>query len=333
MTMTKKVPLLTLMVFAALLTAHTVSQAQDNTPPATYTGSGLRYGGEVFWPFTEGNLWDPNMWEEDLLPLFQEQHLSFGPWGGMDWCAIQSEGDLTDPDTWDWDLVDSVVRVFAGSGIEPIFPHVGTGDCELTAESEIEDSGLYPPLEDRWDDWYRFVVTTYPVSNGSASILLGADPVLVEGTEAQRVYLPLILEAALHEEAEEIILFDDISSIHLATDSATINEVSIDGDQLHLEVTYSGGCATHEFELYGSRVLLESYPVQAEILLSHDANDDPCDAITTEELVFDLLPLKQAYLQAYVDEGPILLRIHEPGATEPIQPLARYDFCPKGFEL
>ena len=156
--MNKKVLLLTLIAFAALLVAQAASQAQANSPLVTYSGSGLRYGGEVFWPFTEGNLWDPNIWQEDLLPLFQEQHLSFGPWGGVDWCTIQSEGDPADPDTWDWTLVDSVLRVFAGSGIEPFFPHVGTGDCEFTADTEIEDSDSYPPLEDRWDDWYRFVV-------------------------------------------------------------------------------------------------------------------------------------------------------------------------------
>jgi len=156
--MSKKVLVLTLVIFAALLLAHTASQAESNPPPITHSGPGLRYGGEVFWPFTEDNLWDPNMWQEDLLPLFREQHLSFGVWGGVDWCDIQSEGDPANPDTWDWTMVDTVVRLFADSGLEPFLPHVGTGDCEFTAQTEIEGSGSYPPREDRWDDWYRFVV-------------------------------------------------------------------------------------------------------------------------------------------------------------------------------
>ena len=156
--MNKKVLLLALFSFAALLVLQAQSQAEADAPPITHTGSGLRYGGEVFWPFTEDNVWDPDMWEEDLLPLFQEQHLSFGIWGGVDWCDIQSEGDPADPDNWDWTLVDTVLRLFADSGLEPFLPHVGTGDCEFTAQTEIEDSGSYPPLEDRWDDWYRFVV-------------------------------------------------------------------------------------------------------------------------------------------------------------------------------
>ena len=89
MTMNNKLLLLTLIAFSTLLVVQAQSRAEANSPPITHTSSGLRYGGEVFWPFTEDNLWDPDMWQEDLLPLFQQQHLSFGIWGGLDWCAIQ----------------------------------------------------------------------------------------------------------------------------------------------------------------------------------------------------------------------------------------------------
>jgi predicted esterase len=116
------------------------------------------------------------MWSEDLLPLYQEQHLSFAPWG-LTWCKIQSEGNPADPDTWKWDLVDKVVRLYAGSGIEPVIP-VETGDCAFTADTEIEDSHSYPPAQDRWDDWYRFVVAladrydgTHPDSENAGQTL------------------------------------------------------------------------------------------------------------------------------------------------------------------
>ena len=142
-----------------------------------------------------------------------------------------------------------------------------------------------------------------------------------------KLFLPIVINSAVpHEVAEEIILFHDISSINLAVDPANIQGASMDGDRLSLRVTYSGGCWAHELDLYGSTAFLESYPVQADVFLSHDAKDDPCDALIREQLFYDLLPLKQAYHQAYGPEGPLLLRIHEPGATEPVRPLVRYDF-------
>jgi len=55
--MSKKGLVLTLLLFAALLVAQAVSQAEANSPSVIHSGSGLRYGGEVFWPFTEDNTW------------------------------------------------------------------------------------------------------------------------------------------------------------------------------------------------------------------------------------------------------------------------------------
>lgn len=151
--MNRKLLLLILTLIGVLAIAQGRSQAQvgpravplTNGSPVTHAG--LRYGGEVFWPFLETNLWDPTMWPEDLLPLFQEQHLSLGVWS-VKWCEVLSQGDPADPDTWDWDPIDPVVRTFAGSGIEPFVP-VTTGDCELVADTGIEGSSGYPPAEGR----------------------------------------------------------------------------------------------------------------------------------------------------------------------------------------
>lgn len=125
---------------------------------------------------------------------------------------------------------------------------------------------------------------------------------------------------------DEIIIFDDIRDITLCTDPLTVTDVSIRRNTLYLTVSYGGGCREHEFELYGASAFLESYPAQASLFLSHDGNEDLCDALIRAELAFDLLPLKKAYRGAYSDGGPLLLRLHGPGVSQPIRPLILYEF-------
>lgn len=123
-----------------------------------------------------------------------------------------------------------------------------------------------------------------------------------------------------------IILTDDPIPGDLPADPANIESVSIAGDFIRLAVSYSGGCRKHGFKLFGSTGFMESYPVQARLFLSHDANGDMCEALIMDELVFDLSPLKRSYKRAYSDNGPVLLQVIGPGATGPIRPLPRYEF-------
>ena len=89
-----------------------------------------------------------------------------------------------------------------------------------------------------------------------------------------------------------------------------INEIRIEGDLLQLTVSYSGGCEEHVFELIGTKNFMESEPVQVNIRLSHNANNDPCDALITEELIFNLSPLKEAWQDAYQQEsGTIIINL------------------------
>ena len=55
---------------------------------------------------------------------------------------------------------------------------------------------------------------------------------------------------------------------------------------------------------------MESYPVQVNVLLSHEDNDDPCDMWITEELVYNLIPLKNAWQKSYNEKsGTIVMNI------------------------
>ena len=77
-----------------------------------------------------------------------------------------------------------------------------------------------------------------------------------------------------------------------------------------VKLTTGGGCREHTFGLAVSRAFLESHPVQVDVLLSHDAKDDPCDAILPFELFYDLSPLKRLYQDVYhAEHGTIVLRL------------------------
>ena len=83
--------------------------------------------------------------------------------------------------------------------------------------------------------------------------------------------------------------------------------VSIEKDLLCLEISYSGGCVSHDFSLIGSGSFSESYPVQTSMLLSHEDNDDNCDSIITDTLVFDLTPLKELYIESYSESSGTII--------------------------
>ena len=78
-----------------------------------------------------------------------------------------------------------------------------------------------------------------------------------------------------------------------------VDSVRLEGDRLEFRVSFGGGCATHDFKLVAFGGWMESYPVQVKAFLSHDGKDDPCDAIVTRALSFDLRPLKLAYEESY----------------------------------
>jgi hypothetical protein len=87
-------------------------------------------------------------------------------------------------------------------------------------------------------------------------------------------------------------------------------EMQLNGDRLSVTVRYGGGCANHEFALLVNPAFLESYPVQMDGVLAHDAKGDPCRALVQKTLEFDLAPVKNAYQRAYQTRtGRINLRV------------------------
>ncbi|MFQ5979952.1 MAG: hypothetical protein ACE5OZ_17615 [Candidatus Heimdallarchaeota archaeon] len=97
-------------------------------------------------------------------------------------------------------------------------------------------------------------------------------------------------------------------------DPYTINNAKIDNDIMYIEVSFGGGCKAHNFTLIVLSGFGESLPVAANALLSHDGNNDSCEAWLTKELRFDLSSLKEEYQNTYGQEsGAIRILLNPEG--------------------
>ena len=65
-----------------------------------------------------------------------------------------------------------------------------------------------------------------------------------------------------------------------------INSGKIVGDQIVLEVSYSGGCGSHNFELK-IKPCRETHPVMCDAILT-DTTDDYCEAMIITDIAFPL---------------------------------------------
>ena len=108
-----------------------------------------------------------------------------------------------------------------------------------------------------------------------------------------------------------IVLIGDTSE-KFGIDRYVLNVAKVTNDTLTLNVSYGGGCQTHQFTLVASDSFMESFPVQLRISLAHNANNDLCRAWLTENYHFDLTPIKTMYQEAYRQEaGTIILRLKD----------------------
>ena len=97
----------------------------------------------------------------------------------------------------------------------------------------------------------------------------------------------------------QVVITDDPDGLQWPSDPVTIVSAEVKGDSLEMVVTYGGGCRAQAFFLLSDAAWMESYPVQVGVRLARDDQDDPCDALLSRMLRFDLSPLKTAYNAAY----------------------------------
>lgn len=109
---------------------------------------------------------------------------------------------------------------------------------------------------------------------------------------------------------------DAFSDCRAADGDATWYEsASVSGDTLSIDVSYGGGCETHDFQICWDGLFLESEPVQVGLEVWHDAHGDACEAEISETLTFDLSPLKQAWQDGYQQESGTITIHTEAGSV------------------
>jgi hypothetical protein len=112
------------------------------------------------------------------------------------------------------------------------------------------------------------------------------------------------------------IIIDDTLYQNAPRDKFVFNSVKLHQNLLKINISYSGGCEEHLFLLVATS-FMESYPVQVNVLLSHEDNNDPCDMWITKTLVFNLVNLKESWQNLYQEEsGTIIMNID--GWEDPI---------------
>ena len=100
-------------------------------------------------------------------------------------------------------------------------------------------------------------------------------------------------------------------------DPFEVVSAQIDEDQLNLMISYGGGCEEHTFSsCFGS--FMESFPVQVNLEITHNGNQDACLALITQPLQIDLTPLKEAYQASYQSDGGVII-LHVPNFDQSIE--------------
>lgn len=100
-------------------------------------------------------------------------------------------------------------------------------------------------------------------------------------------------------------------------DRLVVHSIEAAGGLLEVEFSYSGGCNPHDVDLVVFGGFMESFPVQVNAALAHDARDDACDAVIRRSLSFDLTPLHEEYDRSYEPGGPLRMHVQDPGGGTP----------------
>lgn len=101
-----------------------------------------------------------------------------------------------------------------------------------------------------------------------------------------------------------------------ARDPVTVTGARQESDTLAVDVSYGGGCETHQFSMcWPDRVFLESDPVQVPVVIWHDDGGDTCEAAISQTLQFDLRPLYTAFDDAYGAPGQVVVGLDGASVT------------------
>jgi hypothetical protein len=91
-------------------------------------------------------------------------------------------------------------------------------------------------------------------------------------------------------------------------DSYTIDTAFIFGDFLKVNVSYGGGCEDHIFNLVHEFLFCGTPPVHVPLYLTHNSNNDNCEAALVQELCFDISSL----YDLCTDTSELFISLYDP---------------------
>lgn len=80
----------------------------------------------------------------------------------------------------------------------------------------------------------------------------------------------------------------EIGDVGSKTDPFDIVSARIDGNNLYVDITYTGGCAYHKFKCFGSEAISKSLPPQRTIKLIHEDDNDTCESLVKQTIEIDI---------------------------------------------
>lgn len=97
----------------------------------------------------------------------------------------------------------------------------------------------------------------------------------------------------------------------LVLDHYALLDIRLEDYILWMRVGFGGCSPDHPVQLYMVAGFMESLPVQARLLLSHDDRGELCDAWFERDLAWDLRPIMERYRQEYGEFGVVILHFDD----------------------
>ena len=98
-------------------------------------------------------------------------------------------------------------------------------------------------------------------------------------------------EPVIEAQCDKIAIVSNSELRDAPRDPFTLKSIKVEDDCLEITLEYGGGCGEVDFQLIASEDLDDSLPQQRAVILSLK-DEDPCRAINTETISFDLTPLR-----------------------------------------
>jgi hypothetical protein len=94
---------------------------------------------------------------------------------------------------------------------------------------------------------------------------------------------------------QRVLIIDPDADAGRLLDTVSVDSAWVTVDSLHLDVSYGGGCETHDFRAFAPSSFAQSNPPELPVYLRHDGHADACRAIIRETIAFDVTPAADLY--------------------------------------